>query len=86
MRNGNTLVDRVHWSLTNTPMWVMWLIVLVWTIPSLSLFVNSFRAGPVSANPFWEVFGDGDRNYEARMPRGVLADDLFHMIENYCVF
>jgi alpha-glucoside transport system permease protein len=79
-------VDRVYRSLTNTPMWVMWLIVLVWTIPSLSLFVNSFRSRTRQRQSgFWEVFGDGDRNYELGCPEEYLADDLFHMIENYCV-
>ena len=44
MRNGTSLIDRTYRKLSNVPMWAMWGIVVIWTIPSLSLFINSFRS------------------------------------------
>ena len=54
-----TLGERLYRRLTNTPMWALWGLVAIWTIPSLSLFVNSFR--PVQnqrTEGFWKVVTD----------------------------
>ncbi len=86
MRNGNSVIDRAYRKLSNVPMWAMWGIVVIWTIPSLSLFVNSFRSRTRQRQTgFWEALWDNDRNFEAGCPDEYLRDDLFHVLENYCV-
>ena len=86
MHENNSLIDRIYRRLSNVPMWVMWGIVVVWTIPSLSLFINSFRSRTRQRDSgFWEFVRDGDRDYRLGCPEDYNAPDLFHMIENYCV-
>ena len=86
MHDNNSLIDRIYRRLSNVPMWVMWGIVVVWTIPSMSLFINSFRSRTRQRDSgFWEFVRDGDRDYRLGCPEDYNAPDLFHMIENYCV-
>ena len=37
---GSSIIDRVYGALRRAPIWI---IVAIWTIPTLGLFVNSFR-------------------------------------------
>ena len=86
MHENNSLIDRIYRRLSNVPMWVMWGIVVIWTIPSLSLFINSFRSRTRQRDSgFWEFVRDGDRDYRFGCPEDYNAPDLFHMIENYCM-
>jgi len=56
MPEGESLGDRLYRRLTDIPTWVLWVVVAVWTIPSLSLFVNSFRNRDAQRNDaFWNV-------------------------------
>jgi alpha-glucoside transport system permease protein len=62
--------DRVYGVLRAIPTSILWLIVIVWSIPTLGLLVNSFRARDAQrASGWWTVFGDLDRltldNYDA---------------------
>lgn len=46
--------------LSKIPTWTLWLIVLLWTVPSFSLFVNGFRErSDQRNNGFWTFFTDG---------------------------
>ena len=39
------------------PTWVLWLIVIVWCVPTLGLLVNSFRSRDEQrASGWWSVF------------------------------
>jgi len=41
------------------PTWVLWLLVFVWSIPTLGLFVNSFRTRDAQvATGWWNFFSD----------------------------
>lgn len=86
MRRGNSFIDRLYRALTNVPMWAMWLIVLVWTIPTLSLFVNSFRSRTRQRNSgFWRVYEDNDIEFAGvACPDSFRSDNDFHVFENYC--
>jgi alpha-glucoside transport system permease protein len=45
--------------LSKIPTWTLWLIVLLWTVPSFSLFVNGFRErSDQRNNGFWTFFTD----------------------------
>ena len=85
---GSSLVDRVYRRLTNVPLWVLWVLVAIWTIPSLSLFVNSFRSRDRQRDTgFWRVLGDRDVEFAGLnplCPDGYAGPD-FHVFENYCV-
>jgi len=51
-----SLGDRIYRRLRDIPTWALWFIVVVWTIPSFSLFVNSFRNRDAQRNDaFWNV-------------------------------
>ncbi len=53
---GPSLGDRIYQRITDMPTWALWFIVLLWTIPSMSLFVNSFRNRDAQRNDaFWNV-------------------------------
>jgi alpha-glucoside transport system permease protein len=54
-----TVGQRMKRLLGSVPTWFLWLVVIVWTIPTLGLFVSSFRpveqiAGPLSSG-WWEA-------------------------------
>lgn len=65
---GPSLVSRVYDSLRRLPLWV---IVGLWTLPTFSLLVNSFRARDPQRNSGWwqiptnGVSGDADAGVEA---------------------
>jgi alpha-glucoside transport system permease protein len=52
----SSVVDRTYRFLRRIPTGVLWLIVVVWTIPTLGLFVNSFRSRDGQRGTgFWKV-------------------------------
>jgi alpha-glucoside transport system permease protein len=62
--------DRAYGWLRAIPTWILWLIVVVWSIPTLGLLINSFRASDAQrASGWWTVFGEIDEltldNYDA---------------------
>jgi len=64
-----SLGARLYRKLSDIPTGVLWLIVVIWTLPSLSLFVNSFRARDAQRNDaFWNIVSERDatiENYES---------------------
>jgi len=52
---------RLYQKLSDIPTGVLWLLVVVWTLPSLSLFVNSFRGRDAQRNDaFWNILNERD--------------------------
>ncbi len=56
---SQTVGQRMKRLISSIPTWFLWLIVIVWTIPTLGLLVSSFRpveqiAGPLSTG-WWEA-------------------------------
>ncbi len=59
MEGGNAIVDRVYRFLRRIPTWILWLIVVLWLLPTFSLFVNSFRPRDLQrAEGWWTVITD----------------------------
>ena len=53
------LGQRIYAFLRAIPTWFLWLLVIIWTIPSLSLFVNSFRTRDAQrSSGFWNAWAD----------------------------
>ena len=47
----------VYGTLRGVPTWVLWILVIVWTTPTLGLFINSFRERDLQrTSAFWTVF------------------------------
>lgn len=50
---------RLHAVLGAIPTWILWIVVTLWTLPTFSLFVNSFRnASAQRATAFWRSTPD----------------------------
>ncbi|HSL73600.1 MAG TPA: carbohydrate ABC transporter permease [Ilumatobacteraceae bacterium] len=47
------VIDRVYGFLRRIPTGVLWLIVIVWSLPTLGLFVNSFRSRDAQRSSGW---------------------------------
>ena len=61
---SDSLTGRVSGFLGAIPTWVLWFFVVVWTIPSLGLFINSFRTRDAQRNAGWWLFWqDGSSGY-----------------------
>ena len=55
------LGKRIYGFLQSIPTWILWALVVLWTLPSFSLFVNSFRdQDQQRSGGFWEAFTDFD--------------------------
>ena len=49
-------IDRIYGFLKAIPTWLLWIIVVVWSIPTLGLFVNSFRTRDAQrATGWWKL-------------------------------
>ena len=57
------LTGRVASFLTAIPTWVLWFFVVVWTIPTLGLFVNSFRSRDAQRGSGWWLFWQDAEKY-----------------------
>jgi alpha-glucoside transport system permease protein len=56
---------RIYGFLRSIPTWVLWIFVLMWTIPSFSLFVNSLRERDAQRNSgFWNALSDNANGYQ----------------------
>ena len=77
-----TVGGRIYRKLTNMPMWALWTMVALWTLPTLSLFANSFRNRTAqTTSGFWNILG-GDAgftldNYDQVLTQGSGAANLF---------
>jgi len=66
---GTNPVDRVgkfvYRLLKAIPVWALWLLVIVWTIPAGSLFINSFRTRDAQRSTgWWTSFTEGGWTFD----------------------
>jgi len=53
------LGHRIYGFLRSFPTWLLWILVVIWTIPTFSLFVNSFRTRDAQrTSGFWNAMSD----------------------------
>ncbi len=53
MMGGDKPVDRAYRFIRTLPRWALWLIVVIWLLPTFSLFVNSFRPRDLQRASGW---------------------------------
>ncbi|MEN8113805.1 MAG: carbohydrate ABC transporter permease [Actinomycetota bacterium] len=58
----DALGSRVRGFLGAIPTWVLWFFVVLWTIPTLGLFINSFRTRDAMRNSGWWMFWQDSAN------------------------
>lgn len=69
-RQGSTTshqsaIDRLYRALTNVPMWALWILVALWSLPTMSLMVNSIRPrDDQRTSGFWRSSRFTFDNYE----------------------
>ena len=61
---GNRLLDRVYAVLRSVPQWVLWLVVLAWSLPTVGLFVSGFRTRDAQRNSGWWTLGFDELTFE----------------------
>jgi alpha-glucoside transport system permease protein len=55
---------RIYGFLRAIPTWILWVLVILWTIPTFGLFVNSFRTRDAQRNSgWWLAFQDNANGY-----------------------
>ena len=47
------VVDRIYGFMRSIPTWVLWLVVLIWSLPTVGLFVSGFRTRDAQRNSGW---------------------------------
>ncbi len=53
------LGNRIYGFLRSIPTWFLWILVILWTVPTFSLFVNSLRTRDAQrGSGFWNAFSD----------------------------
>jgi alpha-glucoside transport system permease protein len=63
---GGSLGKRIYGFLSAVPTWILWLLVVVWSVPTVGLFVNSFRTRTAQqSTPFWGIAADSANGYGA---------------------
>lgn len=56
---------RIYGFLRSIPTWVLWVLVVLWTIPTFGIFVNSFRTRDAQRNSgWWLAFQDNANGFE----------------------
>ncbi|HKA03681.1 MAG TPA: carbohydrate ABC transporter permease [Acidimicrobiales bacterium] len=56
-QKGGPVGVRTHRALAAVPTWILWAVVLLWTIPTLGLLINSFRpAKEQFTSGWWNIF------------------------------
>ena len=69
--------QRIRQLLGATPTWVMWLIVVLWTVPTFGLFVSSFRkVADINESGWWTAWNDLD-NLTLQNYRDVFRDSAW---------
>jgi len=53
MEGGNSPIDKAYRFLRGIPTWILWIIVMIWLLPTFSLFVNSFRPRDLQRSSGW---------------------------------
>ena len=87
---NDSLGARIYGRLRSLPMWSLWGLVVLWTLPSLSLFLNSFRTKSDQLNAgFWTMAGNpGDltlENYETVLIGGGANDLSQSLISSFAI-
>ncbi|MYJ47587.1 MAG: hypothetical protein F4070_08090, partial [Acidimicrobiales bacterium] len=86
-RRGPDRVGRaVYRFLRSIPAWVLWLMVIVWSVPTGSLFLNSFRhRDDQRASGWWTSFTEGNwtlENYADVLSSGEQTGGLWQALLN----
>lgn len=59
------LGNRIYSFMRSIPTWVLWILVILWTIPTFALFVNSFRTRDAQrASGWWTALADPSKGFD----------------------
>ncbi len=87
---SQSLGSRIYRKLASIPSWALWILVAIWTLPSFSLVVNSFRArSDQRTGGFWEVVGNPAQltteNYDTILSRGGVNSLFDSLISSFAI-
>ncbi len=61
---GGGIVERIYGFMRSIPMWVLWLVVLFWSLPTVGLFVSGFRTRDAQRNSGWWTVKPSDITWD----------------------
>ncbi|MEM8924480.1 MAG: carbohydrate ABC transporter permease [Actinomycetota bacterium] len=59
-QGDGSLTSRLYAFLASIPTWVLWIVVTIWTLPTFSLFANSFRSQDAQRASGWWSFTEDE--------------------------
>ena len=85
-----TVGQRIYGVLRGIPTWVLWLVVAIWSLPTFSLFVNSFRTRDAQrGSGWWTALGDEEGftlgNYEEVLTAGATASLTDSLLNSFAI-
>ncbi len=83
-------VARIYGFLRSIPVWVLWLLVIAWSLPTLGLFVNSFRTRDAQRTTgWWEIVRGFDdvtlENYRVVLSAGATASLTESLLNSFAI-
>ncbi|MEM7337916.1 MAG: carbohydrate ABC transporter permease [Actinomycetota bacterium] len=72
-QDDGSLTGRIYRFLSAIPTWALWIIVVLWTAPTFSLFVNSFRTRTAQQATGWWTFPNDEAGLSLNNYRDVIS-------------
>ncbi len=87
---SHSLGGRIYRRLSSVPSWLLWVLVVIWTLPSFSLVVNSFRTrSDQRTSGFWDVVtnpgGLTIENYDTVLSRSGIESLFDSLISSFAI-
>jgi len=71
--SGPGVGKAIYRTLSSLPTFALWVLVVIWALPTLGLFANSFRGASAQRSaPWWQMLGDDVNSFSIALPATVI--------------